>query len=42
LVDEGGQHVLTGDAGEAETVGGFALPDVEGAVLGRPADSVTT
>ena len=35
LVDEGSDHVLAGDAGKAEPVGGAALPGVEGAVCGR-------
>jgi hypothetical protein len=35
LVDERGEDVLSGDAGDSETVGGVSLPDVEGSVLGR-------
>ena len=33
LVDEGGEDLLSGDAGDSEAVGGFSLPDVEGSVL---------
>jgi hypothetical protein len=33
LVDECGEDVLSGDAGDSEAVGGFSLPDVEGSVL---------
>lgn len=35
MVDEGGHDFLACDAGAAHPVGGFALPEVEGAVLGR-------
>ncbi len=34
LVDERGEDLLSGDAGDSEAVGGFSLPDVEGSVLG--------
>jgi hypothetical protein len=33
LVDQCGEDLLPGDAGEPEAVGGFSLPDVEGPVL---------
>lgn len=33
MVDESRENVLSGDAGDAESVGGFSLPDVEGSVL---------
>jgi hypothetical protein len=33
LVDECAEDILSGDAGDSETVGGFSLPDVEGSVL---------
>jgi hypothetical protein len=32
LVDECGEHLLSGHAGDSEAVGGLSLPDVEGAV----------
>jgi hypothetical protein len=35
LVDQSRQHLLSGDAGKPKSVGGFTLPDVEGAVGGR-------
>lgn len=35
LVDQRGQHLLSGHAGETEAIGGISLPDVEGTVLGR-------
>jgi hypothetical protein len=34
LVDECGEDFLSGHAGDSEAVGGFSLPDVEGAVCG--------
>ena len=33
LVDQCGEDVLSGDAGDSEAIGGFSLPDVESAVL---------
>jgi len=35
LVDQRGENFLSGYAGDADAVGGFALPDVEGPVLGE-------
>src|SRR5579875_501458 len=35
LVDQRGQHLLSGHAGKTEAIGGISLPDVEGSVLGR-------
>lgn len=35
MLDECAKHLLSGDAGEPETVGGVSLPDVEGSVRGR-------
>lgn len=35
LVYERGEDLLAGDAGQAESVGCFSLPDIEGTMLGR-------
>ena len=35
MVDECDEHLLSGDAGESEAVGGVSLPYVESSVLGR-------
>ena len=35
LIDEGGEHFLPGHPGDAQAVGGFALPDVERPVRAR-------
>jgi hypothetical protein len=34
LVHQRRENLLSGDAGESETVGSFPLPDVEGSMLG--------
>jgi hypothetical protein len=33
-INERAEHLLSGNPGESEPVGGFSLPDVEGAVCG--------